>query len=83
MRHSGTARETPAHDFLKIALDGRAESDRMLSEMNTTIANILTTNSPLLNLSAGQTAIVLLLVGLGAYYAGRLTARAARWALAL
>jgi hypothetical protein len=45
---------------------------------NTTIANLLTTNSPLLNLSAAQTAVVLALVGLGAYYAGRLTTRAAR-----
>lgn len=62
-----------------IPLDGGPKSCRMISEMNnTTIANFLTTNSPLLNLSAVQTAIVLLLVGLGAYYAGRLTTRAAR-----
>lgn len=51
----------------------------MIYEMNnSTIANLLTTNSPLLNLSAAQTAVVLALVGLGAYYAGRLTTRAAR-----
>lgn len=51
----------------------------MIYEMNnTTIANLLTTNSPLLNLSAAQTAVVLLLVGLGAYYAGRLAMRGAR-----
>jgi hypothetical protein len=54
-------------------------------EMNTsiTIANILTTNSPLLNLSAAQTAIVIALAGLGAYYAGRLTVQFGKWALAL
>ena len=51
----------------------------MLSEMNTTtIANILTTNSPLLNLNAGQTLAILALVGLGSFYAGRLTVRAIR-----
>lgn len=49
----------------------------------TAITNILTVNSPLLNLSAGQTALVIGLVFFGAFYAGRLTARAARWALAL
>lgn len=49
--------------------------------MNTTItiANLLTTNSPLLNLSAVQTAVVLALVGLGAYYAGKLAVRFVRW----
>lgn len=61
----------------------------MLDEMNTTntiitsITNALTTNSPLLGLSAGKTALVIALVALGAFYAGKLTARAARWALAL
>jgi hypothetical protein len=52
----------------------------MIPEMNTTntIANILTTNSPLPNLSAVQTAIILALAGLGAIYAGRLTMRVAR-----
>lgn len=52
----------------------------MPSEMNTTtIANILTTNSPLLNLNAGQTLAILALAGLGAFYAGRLTVRAVRF----
>lgn len=64
---------------LQISLDGGPKSCRLIIEMNnTTIANLLTTNSPLLNLSAAQTAVVLALVGLGAYYAGRLTTRAAR-----
>lgn len=54
-------------------------------EMNIpiTIANILTTNSPLRNLSAGQTFVVIALAGLGAYYAGRLTVQFGKWALAL
>lgn len=50
----------------------------MHSEMNTIIANILTTNSPLLGLSAVQTAAVIALAGLGAFYAGRLTVRTVR-----
>lgn len=49
----------------------------------TTITNLLTINSPLLGLSAAQTAIVLLFAGLGAFYAGRLTGRLTKWALAL
>jgi hypothetical protein len=68
--------------YLKTALDASGESARIPSEMNT-ITTFLTTNSPLLNLSAGKTALVIALVALGAFYAGRLTARAARWALAL
>lgn len=80
MRRFGTARRVSAHDFLKIALDVGGGSGMMPNEMNTvTIANILTTNSPLLNLSAAQTAAVIALTGLGAFYAGRLTVRAIRF----
>ena len=82
MRRFGTARRVSAHDFLKKALDVGDESGRIPSEMNT-ITTFLTTNSPLLNLSAGKTALLIALVALGAFYAGKLTARAARWALAL
>jgi hypothetical protein len=49
----------------------------------TTIVSFFTTNSPLLNLSATQTAIVLFLTGVGAFYTGKLTARLTKWALAL
>ena len=58
------------------------EQGRITYEMNitnTTIANILTTNSPLLNLGAAQTAVVIAATLLGAFYAGRLTMRLARW----
>jgi len=53
--------------------------------MNTTItiANILTTNSPLLNLSAAQTAVVILLACVGAFYAGKLTGRLTKRVFAL
>lgn len=79
MRRFDTARETPAHDFLKMVLDAGERSGMMPNEMNTTIANILTTNSPLLNLNAGQTLAILALAGLGAFYAGRLTVRVIRF----
>ena len=46
---------------------------------NITTANILTTNSPLLNLGAVQTAVVIATALLGAFYAGRLTMRLVRW----
>ena len=84
MRHNGTVlRQTGAPESCvipHIPLDGGPKSCRLIYEMNNTIiiANVLTTNSPLLNLSAVQTAIVLLLVGLGSFYLGRLTTRGVR-----
>lgn len=70
-----------AHDFLKMVLDADEESARILSEMNT-MTTFLTTNSPLLGLNASQTALIIALASLGAFYAGKLTVRAARWASA-
>lgn len=63
-------------------VDLGGEQDRITHEMNITnitIANILTTNSPLLNLSATQTAVVIVATFLGAFYAGKLAVRFVRW----
>lgn len=49
-----------------------------MSIMNT-VTNFLTTNSPLLNLSAAQTAVVIVATFLGAFYAGKLAVRFVRW----
>lgn len=41
----------------------------------TSITELLTVQSPLLGLSAAQTAVVLLLAGAGAFFAGQLTGK--------